>query len=85
MDQAVCKRVWYTDDFEWAFKGSDGRSGDLLSIWDSTKFSQVSVHEGDGFLIVEGLWGINRTACYLTNIYAPCTRTGRRSLWNNLK
>lgn len=61
------------------------RSGGLLCIWDASLFSKVSVSEGPGFLIIEGLWGRDITPCFLANIYAPCSRSDRRVLWDSLK
>lgn len=85
IDQTLCNRVWHSDNFDWAFKGADGRSGGLLYIWDVFLFSKIAVSKGPSFLIIEGLWGRDRNPCYLANIYAPCSRAGRRALWESLK
>lgn len=84
VDQSVCRRVWYSDTFDWSFKGLDGRSRGLLCIWDPSLFSKGTVSEGDGFLLIEGCWGKDQIPCSLVNIYAPCTRTVRRKLFEEL-
>lgn len=36
-------------------------------------------------MLIEGLWGKDKIPCFLANIYAPCSRSNRRILWNSLK
>lgn len=84
VDHNVRRKLWHSDNFDWAFEASEGRSGGLLCLWDSTQFSKVAVQEGNGFLLVEGYWGRNRVPCSLINVYAPCTRSGRFALWQDL-
>lgn len=42
-------------------------------------------YRGQRIFVIEGLWGQNRIPCNIVNVYAPSTRSGRKTLWLDLK
>ncbi|KAL8511126.1 hypothetical protein ACS0TY_017811 [Phlomoides rotata] len=64
VDDATCREAW---------KEAVGRSGGIISIWNSEVFSHLSSWHMAEALIVNGLWGICRLPCCIINIYVPCT------------
>ncbi|GKV27391.1 hypothetical protein SLEP1_g36564 [Rubroshorea leprosula] len=73
------------DDFDWVAKASNGRSGGLLSVWNSKVFRKNGVIEGENYLGVCGLWGEEDTVVYIINIYSPCLLMGKKALWEELQ
>ncbi|GKV07790.1 hypothetical protein SLEP1_g19511 [Rubroshorea leprosula] len=84
VDRRLCRRVWGSDNFDWIFKPSEGLSGGLLCIWESTVFKMKEVFEGRSFVGVFGAWGEERIPVHFVNIYSPCTLAGKRELWEEL-
>ncbi|GLU22472.1 hypothetical protein SLE2022_385450 [Rubroshorea leprosula] len=84
VDEQLCRSIWGQGNFEWCAKSSNGRAGGLLCIWDSSLFEKTRVIEGEGFLGVEGLWGISKATCCFVNVYGPCNVAGRAKLWEDL-
>ncbi|KAL8516062.1 hypothetical protein ACS0TY_014658 [Phlomoides rotata] len=84
IDEFLCRAVWGEGNFSWAFREADGRSGGLLSVWNSDKFAIVSNWHMLGAVIVNGLWGADRIQCCIINVYAPCPLVDRIDLWDRL-
>ncbi|XP_019459903.1 PREDICTED: uncharacterized protein LOC109359661 [Lupinus angustifolius] len=55
-DDSLCFGLWGNKNCDWEFSPSSGRSGGILSLWDSNKFQKISVYRGVGFLAVYGTW-----------------------------
>jgi hypothetical protein len=76
--------LWDTDEFDFTFKTSNGRSGGLLMIWNTKLFSkQVELIE-DHFIYLEGLWGQEGIPLSIVNVYAPCEASRKRVSWRKL-
>ncbi|GKV50143.1 hypothetical protein SLEP1_g56855 [Rubroshorea leprosula] len=56
--------------------------GRMVSL--TSQLHQWGDAKGEGFLGVEGLWGINKATCYFVNVYGPCNVAGRAKLWEDL-
>lgn len=85
IEAGLCRFIWSGLTFDWVHKSACGRSGGLLSIWNSSIFQRTEVTEGEGFLCIKGAWGNNATPCAIVNIYSPCNMQGKRALWKALK
>jgi exonuclease III len=81
---ADCERLWGSNDCGFAFKPAAGRSGGLITIWDSHVLSVSNMYEGSHFLSVEGLWGKGKLEVLVINIYAPCEANKKKDLWDEL-
>ncbi|GKV47542.1 hypothetical protein SLEP1_g54439 [Rubroshorea leprosula] len=84
IDRSLCRRVWGSENLDWVSKPSNGLSGGLLCIWNSTVFKKKEVLEGDNFIGVFGVWGEEETPVFILNIYSPCQLTRKRALWEEL-
>ncbi|KAL8515928.1 hypothetical protein ACS0TY_014579 [Phlomoides rotata] len=85
IDEFLGKSVWGDGRFGWAFREAEGRSGGILSIWNSDLFVAVSCWHMKGAAIVNGLWRSERINCCIVNIYAPCPLNERIELWDRLQ
>ncbi|PNX92269.1 cysteine-rich receptor-like protein kinase [Trifolium pratense] len=85
IERSQCMWLWGNSDCNFAFKPSEGRSGGLLTIWNS---SILSVHRTiirDHVLWLEGEWGEEKKKVNIVNVYAPCEARRKRVLWADLK
>ncbi|KAL8516077.1 hypothetical protein ACS0TY_014670 [Phlomoides rotata] len=85
IDEMFCKRVWGEGNIGWAFREAEGRSGGILSIWNADKFSVMSCWHTRGAVVVNGMWGSERSHCCIINVYAPCPLTERKLLWEMIE
>jgi hypothetical protein len=65
----------------WCSVSSNGRSGGLITIWDSTKGTLVKSFHGLGFLGVCLEWGVKKKLCMIINVYSPCDLFSKKRLW----
>ncbi|GKB70919.1 RNA-directed DNA polymerase, eukaryota, reverse transcriptase zinc-binding domain protein, partial [Tanacetum coccineum] len=84
IDSFKVKSMWGNFRFDFAFCPSVGRSGGILSIWDTNVFSKINVHPFDHFLIVEGKWVNENFQCFMVNVYAPQEDRNKVALWNSI-
>lgn len=83
-DDLICRALWGNGNFGWIARDAVGRSGGIISIWNSDLFSCLSAWHMEGAIIVNGLWGSNRIQCCVINVYAPCDLSVKRDLWDRL-
>lgn len=81
----LCQFIWGDSTFDWAFKPSVGRSGGVLSLWNSGIFQKTAVIEGEGFLCVKGLWESTSSPCAIVNIYSSCFLHEKWEMWSKLE
>ncbi|GKV02903.1 hypothetical protein SLEP1_g15281 [Rubroshorea leprosula] len=84
IEEALCRALWNSDNFDWIMQKSMGNSGGLLCIWNKSCFIKHSVIEGSSFIGVSGEWGKGRKICNVINVYAPCDRQRKVLLWEEL-
>ncbi|GKV04538.1 hypothetical protein SLEP1_g16691 [Rubroshorea leprosula] len=65
-------------------RGTMGSLGGLLSIWNKRNFVKQRVIEGNSFIGISGEWGSQHTTCNFVNVYAPCDRQRKASLWEEI-
>ncbi|GJY68395.1 RNA-directed DNA polymerase, eukaryota [Tanacetum coccineum] len=78
------KSIWGNSQFEFAECPSIGRSGGLVSVWDSNAFSKNKVFQFDNFIVVEGTWIASHIHCFMINVYAPQDVNKKAILWNEI-
>lgn len=71
-DNSIRRSVWLSDQFNEAHTDAQGRSGGLLAIWDSNKFSvsEESISRPN-FILTTGSWVASVISCTFVNVYAP--------------
>ncbi|GKV34792.1 hypothetical protein SLEP1_g43134 [Rubroshorea leprosula] len=85
IDEGLCQRLWYLDEFGWSMKSSIGASGGLLCVWNMSIFVKLEEFVGDGFLGIKGVWGVNKEPCLFVNVYGPTDRRRKAALWDELR
>ncbi|GLU16530.1 hypothetical protein SLE2022_329610 [Rubroshorea leprosula] len=85
VEEWLCKKLWYSDDFDWNMKSSVGASGGLICMWDKSLFVKLGEFTGDGYLGIKGQWGVKKEVCFFVNIYAPNDRKKKAALWDELR
>ncbi|KAL8505996.1 hypothetical protein ACS0TY_017015 [Phlomoides rotata] len=54
ISENVCKSIWGHSNFDWAFKASVGRSGGIISLWNSDLFHKTNSWDTCGLLVING-------------------------------
>lgn len=76
---------WDSSEYGYATVHATGRSGGLMSIWDSNMFTVEEIIKTRYFLITVGRWsGVNGTIAFV-NIYGPHNPAEKKKLWADLK
>jgi exonuclease III len=83
-DTRLCSAVWDGQQANFSFRPSQGASGGLLTIWDTTEVEVWSTSSFDHVLSIHGRFLLSNKKFYLFNVYAPCDARARQLLWNNL-
>ncbi|MCH98940.1 endonuclease/exonuclease/phosphatase family protein [Trifolium medium] len=81
---SVCYKIWGSQDCEWVYLPSVGRSGGILSIWRKSNNSLIFSFKGEGFVGVCLEWGVTKTICFVVNVYSKCDIVSKRRLWSIL-
>ncbi|KAL8499899.1 hypothetical protein ACS0TY_019784 [Phlomoides rotata] len=76
-----CAGLWGDSNFDWAFSESEGRAGGILSIWKNDVFHKSSSWNVRGVLVVNGFFTEDGSRGVLLNVYAPCSSSEKRDLW----
>ncbi|KAL8461410.1 hypothetical protein ACS0TY_032759 [Phlomoides rotata] len=81
MEEKVYKTMWGHRQFEWSYKGAEGNSGGILTMWNPEVFQKISEWHCRGMLVVSGRWLEDDSRCTIVNVYAPNNSTQRGELW----
>lgn len=84
MSEFMARSLWGDGNFGWVVRNSCGRSGGIMTLWNSEVFSAASTWHMEGAVIVNGLWGAERRSCCIINVYAPCLFDKKVELWDRL-
>lgn len=57
LSRLIGARLWDDDYFDWVWQPSQGASGGLILMWQTTVFSMVESFQGEGFIGVRWVWG----------------------------
>ncbi|KAK9018451.1 hypothetical protein V6N11_001426 [Hibiscus sabdariffa] len=66
------RKLWSDDEFEFEWVEADGKSGGLLTVWDSNCFVKTTVFKKKIFLSITGIWKAKDVRINLVNMYCPC-------------
>lgn len=80
VNERMARSLWGDGNFDWAARNSNGRSGGIMTFWNTEVFSASSSWHMEGAVIVNGFWGPER----VINVYAPCPLEDRSELWDRL-
>nr|GEU96716.1 RNA-directed DNA polymerase, eukaryota [Tanacetum cinerariifolium] len=78
------KSMWGNYNFNVACSMARGRSGGMISMWDSNSFIKDDIWYDDIFIIVKGHWRNTVGDCYMINIYGPQDSLAKAILWNTI-
>ncbi|XP_058783797.1 uncharacterized protein LOC131658528 [Vicia villosa] len=74
--------MWGNKEFDFSYKGAEGLSGGMLTIWNSKTVTALFLFRGKGFIGHKFSWkGGNY---YIVNIYSSCSLCDNRELWSGL-
>lgn len=75
---------WDSSDYDFEGVNATGRSGGLLSIWNTNCFQKSKVLKSRYYLIIIGKWiGVTGNTIF-ANIYGPQAPVDKRLLWQEL-
>nr|KAJ0196777.1 hypothetical protein LSAT_V11C700381330 [Lactuca sativa] len=75
---------WGSNEFDFDGVGSNGRSGGLLSIWDTKVFQKSEVIKNQNYLIISGKCKSIEGNLNVVNVYGPQSRSEKKKLWEDL-
>lgn len=81
VDRLAIQRIWGVSNVDYACSNSEGASGGLLTIWNSSFFKPVNVTVNRSFILLQGT--IDNFPCIIVNIYAPNVALARHVLWDD--
>nr|GEV27163.1 cytochrome P450 [Tanacetum cinerariifolium] len=84
VDEFRIKELWNNSPFCFASKNSNGKSGGIITIWDTSCFSSIGTFEGYFFFVINGTWQSLETSCLMVIVYAPQSQAKKTSLWSEL-
>ncbi|XP_071699377.1 uncharacterized protein [Rutidosis leptorrhynchoides] len=78
------EKVWGNNNYNYAFKKSNGNSRGIITIWDPNIFTANLVVERDSFIATKGFWKDVGTELILVNTYGPQNDPEKKKMWNDL-
>ncbi|XP_026429910.1 uncharacterized protein LOC113326387 [Papaver somniferum] len=78
------RQLWYDDNFGWTYIPSNGNSGGILTIWDSSRFDKLDERLGFNNITVSLSNRINGFQWELSNVYSPCEHERRTEFWQDM-
>ncbi|GJY05409.1 RNA-directed DNA polymerase, eukaryota [Tanacetum coccineum] len=84
VNHLLIQSLWHNTPFDYVAKKSDGRSGGIIAVWDTTSFSLLSSMDGDGFIAILGKWINIDSPCLMIVVYAPQDQRRKEKLWYDL-
>nr|GFA30597.1 RNA-directed DNA polymerase, eukaryota, reverse transcriptase zinc-binding domain protein [Tanacetum cinerariifolium] len=78
------KSMWGNFSFDYACSMSRGRSGGIISMWDTSSFVKSNKCCDDNFIIVQGKWQNSNDTFFMIYVYGPQESSAKASLWNRL-
>nr|GEV28474.1 RNA-directed DNA polymerase, eukaryota, reverse transcriptase zinc-binding domain protein [Tanacetum cinerariifolium] len=78
------KSMWGNYSFDFACSMARGRSGGLITMWDTSLFVKSNLWCDDNFIIVQGNWTSSDDTFFMINVYGPQDSISKASLWRRL-
>ncbi|KAL8458968.1 hypothetical protein ACS0TY_036443 [Phlomoides rotata] len=86
VSEILCKSLWGNwSKIGWAFKGSVGSSGGIITIWNAGIFCSSSHWHAPGMLVVNGYWIESGISCVIINVYSSCNLADKLRMWDVIK
>ncbi|KAK8682674.1 hypothetical protein V6N13_055055 [Hibiscus sabdariffa] len=63
MSDALVSRLWFDDQFGFAFAPAVGKSGGVVVIWNSVNFVMEDLHVASRFIAIVGSWVLEEWRC----------------------
>lgn len=78
--------LWGSNNFGYAQKEANGRSGGILLIWDTSIFKAKQAMGWENFVAVKGkwIWG-NSDDVVIVNVYGPHSEKKKVALWKKVR
>ena len=83
-DRFTVQSLWNNTPFEFVYNESNGKSGGILAVWDTTHFSVTDSLKGDGYLALHGRLRNIDPSFLIVVVYAPQDNRDKIKLWNKL-
>ncbi|KAK8476742.1 hypothetical protein V6N11_046765 [Hibiscus sabdariffa] len=74
--------IWHDDEFHFLVAVSFGKSGGVLTIWDKNKFKMESYIVKSRYVLLSGLWLLDRVISNWVNVYGFCDVANQVVLWD---
>ncbi|PWA98066.1 RNA-directed DNA polymerase, eukaryota, Reverse transcriptase zinc-binding domain protein [Artemisia annua] len=78
------KTMWGNYSFDFACSMARGRSGGLITMWDTSLFIKSNLWCDDNFIVVQGKWTHLDDTFFMVNVYGPQDSTAKSLLWQRL-
>ncbi|GJS39763.1 putative RNA-directed DNA polymerase, eukaryota [Tanacetum coccineum] len=85
VDQSLIRSLWPRSYAQFAFSGSVGASGGILTMWDSRVFTMEQTFCDRNFLGITGSWVGMANKVGLLNVYAPQSCLLKEALWSSIE
>ena len=84
LTQKTINSIWKDSQIKWASSPSQGNSGGIVSLWDSSFFQLELLESEKHWIAISGHIPSIDLKCSLINIYCPCTIDERASVWQSI-
>ncbi|GKA50747.1 RNA-directed DNA polymerase, eukaryota [Tanacetum coccineum] len=85
VDQSFIRSLWLRNYAQFAFSGSVGASGGILTMWDSRVFTMEQTFCDRNFLGITCSWVGMSNKVGLLNVYAPQSSPLKEALWSSIE
>jgi len=72
------------EDCDWVFRPSKGNSDGILFIRRKSSSINLFSFQGESYVGVCLEWGVDKTRCFIINVYSKCVLVTKRRLWEYL-
>lgn len=79
-----CSSIWASQSVSFSYRRSQGASGGLLTVWDTSEVEVWSSGSFDHVLSIHGRFLASNEEFHLFNVYAPCSGNDRKLMWIEL-
>ncbi|KAL8503150.1 hypothetical protein ACS0TY_022046 [Phlomoides rotata] len=84
VNTSFCESLWPDKEFGWAYSGSIGAAGGLITLWKNSSFTLDDQWSTEGALAIKGCWMEEKVNINLINIYASHKSKRQQKLWEEI-
>ena len=81
----LIRSIWKAEDVEWIISPSQGNSGGILSLWNSSIFVKQSSTIRRHWIAIKGSLVAHNFECILINVYNSCSASTRAEVWCEIR